>query len=214
MRRAGRVGIVPVLAILVLGAIVVRLTVDARSALRRGDDALAQAQPERAVLHFLEAARLYVPLSPLHVRALDRLHEVAAGARAAGNASLERQALEAERAALLGTRSFYTPEAQRLEPLNGRLAELYASAEAARRPAETHERRVAWHLQRLQAAPGPSLAASVVALVGLAMWVVALGFFVVRGVDRSLRLQRRAAVTCAVAFALGLVMFLIGLRMA
>jgi len=62
--------------------------------------------------------------------------------------------------------------------------------------------------------PGPALAHVLLALAGLVLWVgAAVGFFS-KGLDAKLRLRRSQAIIAGVTFAIGLAMFLVGLRLA
>jgi hypothetical protein len=192
-----------------------RVLSDSRSALQEGAAAEQRGEPAVATRHYLHAARMYVPGSPFVARALDRLEAIAAAAARAGDLTTERAALEAVRAALLGARSFYTPHAGRLEASDRRLAGLYARIEdPAVAPGASAAAREAWHLERLLARPGPSLAATLAALGGLALWLGAAVLFIRRGLDRTLQLQRPWALASGVGFLVGFALFLLGLRFA
>ena len=100
-----------------LAVIVVRLLVDARSAYRNGAAAEERGEISEAIRYYLDAGRLYVPGSPFTRNALDRLDAIGVAQVTKGDYATARAAFEAERAALLGTRSFYTPYAERLPSL-------------------------------------------------------------------------------------------------
>jgi hypothetical protein len=207
-----------VLAAGVLAAVVVvtvRVAVDSRAALHAGWEAEGRGEPLEAIRRYLDAARLTVPGSPWVRQALDRLDGVAARAERDGDGATARRALEAMRAAILGTRSFYTPHAGRLPAIDARLAGLYAAAEDVRvDPTATREQRVAWHAARLARRPGPSLPLSVMALAGLALWLAGAVAFVRRGLDGTLKVRRGPAITAGVVFAVGVTLFIAGLRLA
>jgi len=200
---------------LAFGVVAIRLLVDARRALHAGEMAETRGDRPEAIRHFQDAARLYLPGSPYVRDALDRLEAVAAAAEHAGDGPSVRAALEAERSAILATRSFYIPHRSRLPNIEGRLARLLAAAEERSvAPGVTFEARTAWHLERLAHRPGPALAHVLLALAGLGLWVGgAVGFFS-KGLDANLRLRHPQAVIAGVAFGLGLAMFLVGLRLA
>lgn len=199
-------------ALLLVGG---RVLHDSWRALQAGDAALATGDRVAATREYLHAVRMYLPASPFVSRALDNLESVARSAAAAGDAQGERQALEAVRAGLLGARSVYTPHAGRLVAANRRLASLYARLEdESVAPGASLAQRESWHAGRLAAVPGPAVAPTLAALLGLGLWLAAVVTFVRRGVDRSLRLHRPWAMLCAVGFFVGFVVFVVGLRLA
>jgi hypothetical protein len=198
-----------------LAVVVVRVAVDAHAALRAGEAAQARGDGREAVRQYLDAARLYLPGSPTVRAALDRLDGMAAAAEQRGDLASARAALEAIRAALLGTRSFYTPFAERLPGVEARLARIYAETEDPRvDPGASPEARRAWHLARLARHPGPSVPYAAMALGGLFLWLGAAVGFVRTGLDAGLRLRRGPALAAGLAFALGFALFVTGLRLA
>jgi hypothetical protein len=200
---------------LALAVVAVRLLVDSRSALRAGQMSEERGDRLEAIRHYQDAARLYLPGSPTVRDALDRLEALATAAAQAGDGPGVRAALEAERAAILSTRSLYIPNGSRLPHIEHRLARLLAATEdRSVAPGVSFEARTAWHLQRLARRPGPALAHVVLALAGLVLWVGGAIGFVSRGLDARLRLRRLHAIVAGVIFALGLAMFLVGLRLA
>jgi hypothetical protein len=198
---------------LALGAIVVRLLVDGRTAFRAGAAAEQRGETEIAIRHYLDAGRLYVPGGPYTRDALDRLDTIAVTAVTRGNYGTARAAFEAERAAMLGTRSFYTPHGNRLPDVERRLARLLAASEAPAAMA-TFEQRAAWHAERLAERPGPKTSWFLLALVGLVIWVTSAILFIRRGLDPELGLRRVPAVLAASGFVVGLGVFLVCLRLA
>jgi hypothetical protein len=193
----------------------VRLLYDARSALHAGEMSEARGDRLEAIRHYQDAARLYLPASPYVRDALDHLEALAAAAAQAGDGLGVRAALEAERAAILATRSLFIPNGSRLPDIEQRLARLLAAAEdRSVAPGVSLEARAAWHLERLARRPGPALAYVLLTLVGLVLWVGSAIGFVSRGLDAKLRLRRPHAIIVGVTFALGLAMFLVGLRFA
>jgi len=201
-----------------LGLVAGRVVIDSAAALRAGDQALAQADARGAVVHYREAAHLYAPGSPYPREALDRLGGIAAQAEGDGDLDLARLALEAARGSLLGTRSLYTPFADRLPPIEKRLAAIYAGLEGRTGRtiggARPDPERIAFYLDRLGRHPGPHPGFALLALIGLATWIAAAVGFITRGLDAGLRLRRRAAIACGVGFSVGFALFLVGLRLA
>jgi hypothetical protein len=217
-RRPGRASTWPLWlagVLVALGVLVVRVALDGRRALRAGEAAEARGERGEAIRHYLDAARFYLPGSPTVRRALDHLQRLAAVAQAAGDPAAERPPLEAIRAALLGTRSFYTPHAARLPEVERRLAEVYAQLEDPRvEPGASPQMRAAWHASRLSRHPGPILKYVILALLGLALWLAGVVAFVRRGLDAGLRLRRGPALAAGVVFAVGFALFVTGLRLA
>jgi hypothetical protein len=202
-------------ALCALGVVTVRVLQDSSAALDAGDEAARRGDPAEATRHYLHAVRMYVPGSPYVGRGLDRLETLATAAAKTGDAAAERRALEAARSGLLGARSFYTPHAGRLEAADRALAALYARTEdPAVAPGATREAREAWHLTQLSRRPGPAPVPAVLALLGLALWLSAVGVFVRRGLDRALKLRPRWAFIAAVGFLAGFALFVVGLRLA
>jgi hypothetical protein len=198
-----------------LVVLVARVAVDGRTALRAGESAEVKGERAEAVRHYLDAARLYLPGSSTVRRAIDHLDRLAASAEAAHDPAAARPALEAIRAALLGTRSFYLPQAHRLAEIERRLAAVYAQVEDPRvEPGASLEQRAAWHASRLARHPGPTLGYVIMALFGLALWLAAAVGFLRRGLDAGLRLRRGPALAAGIVFVIGFALFVTGLRLA
>jgi hypothetical protein len=201
--------------VLALVVVCVRLLVDARSALVAGERAETRGDRLEAIRHYQDAARMYLPASPYVRDALDRLDALAAAATQSGDGPSVRAALEAERAAILATRWLVIPNQSRLPQLERRLAQVLAATEdRSVAPGVSFEARAAWHLERLARRPGPALPYVLLALAGLGLWVGGIVGFLRKGLDANLRLRLRQAVVAGIAFALGLGLFLAGLRWA
>jgi hypothetical protein len=196
-----------------LGVIVVRLLVDARAAYRNGVAAEERGEVSEAIRFYLDAGRLYLPGSPFMRSALDRLDAIGIAQVTKGDYATARAAFEAERAALLGTRSFYTPHAERLPSLDRRLSRLLAATEDRASPA-TFEERARWHAERLAERPRPKISFVLLALLGLGIWVASAVAFFRKGVDANLALRRAPAAFAGAGFLVGLALFLICLRLA
>jgi hypothetical protein len=215
MRRPPAWLLVAVGVALALAVVTVRLLYDSRSALHAGEMSESRGDRPEAIRHYQDAARLYVPASPYVRDALDRLEALAAAAAQSGDGPSVRAALEAERAAILASRSFFIPHGSRLWDIENRLARLLAATEdRSVAPGVSFEARAAWHLERLARRPGPALPHVLLALAGLVLWVGSAIGFVGKGLDAKLRLRRPQAIIAAATFAVGLAMFLVGLRLA
>ena len=198
---------------LALAIVVARLLVDARAACQAGEAAERRGDPTLAIRHYLDAGRLYVPGSPYTTVAVDQLDRIGVNAVTQGDYATARTAFEAERAAILGTRSFYTPHAGRLPDLERKLARLLAASEPDSAGA-TFEQRAAWHASRLAERPGPKTSFVLLALLGLLTWVASAVLFFRHGLNAHLGLRRVPAVLAASGFVVGLALFLVCLRLA
>ena len=198
---------------LALAVIVVRLLVDARNAYRGGAAAEERGEVTEAIRLYLDAGRLYVPGSPFTRNALDRLDALGIAFVTKGDYATARMAFEAERAALLGTRSFYTPYAERLPSLERRISRLLAAAEE-HSAQTTFEERAKWHAERLAERPRPKNPMVLLALLGMGMWVTSAVIFFRKGVDANLALRRVPATLASAGFLVGLGLFLLCLRLA
>jgi hypothetical protein len=208
-----RLAIAGIGLVVALGIVAVRLLVEARGAYRQGVAAEERGDVGEAVRHYLDAGRAYLPGNPVVRRALDRLDAIGVAAVTKGDYPAARAAFEAERAALLGARSFYTPYAERLPGINRRLARLMAAIEDPLGRAGFEER-TAWHEQRLAHKPRPKTSFVLLALLGLTLWVASAVLFFRKGLGKDLVLVRVPAAFAGVGFLLGLVLFLVGLRLA
>jgi hypothetical protein len=201
--------------LLALGVIVGRLLIDGRALGQRGAQAENHGHPTEAIRLYAEAARHYVPFGPYHAQALSRLDAIAVSAIQRGDYPLGRMALEAERSALLATRSLYIPMAHRLPEIELRLARLLAATEdPATQAGASFEDRSRWHLDRLSQHPSPRGPYVLLALVGLGGLVASSVLFFTRGLDVNLRLKSPWAIVYGSLFLLGLGLFLAGLRWA
>lgn len=176
----------------------------------RGEWRAAQAAAgDDEIAHLGRAARLYAPGNPYSRRAVDKLAQI-------GRDDPERAlaAWRELRSALLATRSFYTPRRALLDEANARIAELMADAELAAGSQPSREKARAWHAARLAQDEAPSVAWTLVALLGLVAWVgCALGLLL-RGVGEDDRLRLRAVLAWAAGVAVGLALFFVGLACA
>jgi hypothetical protein len=211
--RKSQIAIVALGIVVALAIVVIRLLVDARTACREAAVAEQNGDTTLAIRRYLDAGRLYVPGSPTMRNALDRLDAIGVASVTKGDYATARTAFEAERAAMLGTRSFYTPYAERLPELERRLARLLAATEE-HPGASSFEERTRWHAERLAEHPRPKNSMVALALFGLALWIGSAVAFFRKGVNASLVLQRAPAILASAGFLVGLALFLIGLRLA
>jgi hypothetical protein len=114
------------------------------------------------------------------------------------------------RSAILATRSFYTPNRTLLDEANRQIARLTAAIEGSGAAGD------AWHAARLAEAEreAPSVGWSIVALVGLFLWLGAAAGLFLAGFDANDAIRRRPALVAAVGVAVGLTLFFVGLARA
>ena len=165
-----------------------------------GDDELA---------HLGRAARLYAPGNPYSRRAVDKLAAIGRADPARALAAWREL-----RSAILATRSFYTPHRALLDEANAHIAELMADAEVATGTQHARDQARAWHAARLEQDEAPSVAWTLVALVGLVGWIACALGLLLRGVGDDDRLRPRVALAWAAGVAVGLALFFLGLARA
>lgn len=209
-----------VLRILVVAGVLVasfalRVVTSAADELSRGDRARARGDVVAAVAHYRRSARWYAPGSPYHVRALDALGAIGDDAEKRGDTELALSAARAVRAAILSTRSFYTPERTRLAVANERIAAMMASLPAppmdVGKSRETLRRE---HLALLELDNAPNVYWTLVLLAGFVAWVGGAFAFTVRAVDAQDRWIVGEAKQWGIVIALGWVAFVVGMLLA
>jgi hypothetical protein len=191
---------------LLFAIVTVRVLASSHSAL---SDAERAASPDERRFLLGVAARMYAPGNPWSARALaalvdeGRAHEAADPKRALA-------AFREVRSAILATRSFYTPNRPLLDEANRAIARLTAALEGSGAAGD------AWHAARLAEAEreAPSVGWSVVALVGLFLWLGAAAALFLAGFDANDALRRRPALAAACGIAVGLALFFVGLARA
>lgn len=212
--RKRRTLIVLVSILLCLGVVSVRALWEGRNALQRGDSALAEGDSEGAVRWWRRAARWYLPLAPHVEPAYDKLRALATESEARSEHDIAILAWTGIRSSVRATRSFYTPYADRLAEADSHIAALMAQKELRADPATNVTQAQAWHRKLLARDQMPSVAWSIVALLGLALWIGGGFAFAFRGVDDDDRLVPKAAAYSGAMVATGLLVWLVGLHFA
>ena len=199
---------------LCLGVLSARALWEGRGALQEGNSLLAEGDTEGAVRLWRRAARWYLPMAPHVESAYDKLRGLALSAEEQGNTKIAVAAWTGIRSSVRATRSFYTPFADRLDEADTHIAKLMAKMEqqsdATANVAETEQ----WHLALLKRDEMPSVAWSIIALFGLALWIGGGFGFALRGVDDNDRLVPKAAGYSGAAIAVGMLVWLLGLHWA
>lgn len=222
--RAARRRILAALGLLLavgLATVVTRAVWAGSRALANGDAAQQRGELVQAVDLWRQAARWYVPGASHVEAAYQRLETLAREAEQRGDVDTALAAWTGVRSSILATRSFYLPHAERLEPANRRIAVLMAARERALAGADgdaasgaSGDAAVAWHYERLAPVPGPSVAWSVIAILGFATWLAGGLIFALRGVTHDDRLVPRTAAYAGILVAVGLLIWLLGLSLA
>lgn len=193
------------LVAVLLGIVTTRVVWSSRGEWRRA----LSSTGEEELVHLGRAARLYAPGNPYSRRAVYKLAGIGRAEPARALAAFREL-----RSALLATRSSYTPHRALLDEANARIAELTAEAEVQSGAQRSLDKARAWHAARLAQDEAPSVAWTLVALVGLAGFVgCALGL-VLRGIGADDRLRPRLALAWACGVAGGLLLFFLGLSRA
>lgn len=199
----------------VLVVVSTRVVLSARAEWSKAEALLAAQDRDAAIVHFRRAARWYAPLSPYHVRALERLSVLAREAEQQGDHERALSAYRSVRGAILATRSFYVPEQRRLAAANQRIAALMAREPAPGIDAgKSIEQLQAEHLALLTPIPGPNVFWSVMLLSGFACWVTAAFVFSVRAIDDQDHWVGAEARRWGSLIALGMGLFVLGMVLA
>ncbi len=212
--RKKRTLVVIASVLLCLGVVSARALWEGRSALQRGDSALAEGDSEDAVRWWRRAARWYLPLAPHVEPAYDKLRDLATESEARGELEVAVLAWTGIRSSVRATRSFYTPYADRLAEADSHIATLMAQKELQEDPATNVTQAQAWHRELLARDQMPSVGWSIVALLGLALWIGGGFTFAFRGVNADDQLVPKAATYSGAMVAIGLLVWLFGLHLA
>jgi hypothetical protein len=182
-----------------VGLLTVRLLRDGQAALRLAEGELAAGPHRRAVATraFEHALRAYLPGAAHVARAVAGLEAVAAQARAEGRLDDERVALSSLRAGLLGARWVTIPLASHAQAASLRLATLTGTAPS-----------------RWWPPPAPRRGPIALGFAGIALMAVALTAGIARTFTTALRPKLVPALVTAVLLAVGLILFMVGMRLA
>ena len=212
MKPVGRIiGTIGVL----LFVLSVRVVSASHAELREGDQLRAQNEIDFAIAHYRRAARQYAPGNPYSVAALNRLSEIARAAEQEGDRERALAAWRSVRGAILASRSFYIPEPERLSEANGHIARLMSELPPPELDAgKTPEERRAAESARLDTIHDPALGFRILALLGLATWIIAAWGFVTRAIDEDDRIIGAAARAWGSAWIIGFGAFILGLALA
>jgi hypothetical protein len=200
---------------LLLGVIAARAAFSARSELERARLAADSGDRDGALVHYRRAARCYVPGSPYHVIALERLGEMGRAAQASGDIERALSAYRAIHGSIMAARSVYVPERARLRRADRQIAALMAEQPAPRMDAGKSKTQLRdEHLALLESSPDPNLFWSCVLLVGFAAFVTSAFAFSARAIDDDDHLRQPEAQRWGALIVVGFGMFALGLALA
>jgi hypothetical protein len=189
--------------VLVLGAVALRVILGAMVEYHKGDRDSVRRAYDTAMVHYERSIRWYVPGNPYPARSLESLLVLCELRLRDGRPRDAFNCFQRARSAVLSTRSFYTPYADKLARLDERITDLSPGLgyPAARMRAD---------LQRsFEADPWWSLAA----VTGLFGWLGGLAWLIWNGVDGQtgrLRWSRRVGLALGL-FVVGVGLWLVGL---
>jgi hypothetical protein len=182
-------------------------TAEATLALKRGD-------VDDALVHLRNGARWDAPFNGYARDARARLEQLAAASEARGERARALAAYRSLHAAIMATRSFYTPHREQLARADDKIASLMASEPPAAIDAQRSEAdRKADYLELLEA-HDPNPFGVLLAFAGFVTWVGSAVVFLSWGVDREGRILRAVAKRSVLCLLLGWIAFAVGLRIA
>lgn len=204
-----------IVVLFALGVLTARVVTAGQAELRLAQQVERSGDLDVAIVHYRRAARWYVPFLGTVTTALDRLAAIGDAATKAQDTQRALSAWRAVRSAILGARSVYTPNADRLRVANEKIADLMASADIPPMDVgKDHAALRAEHLALLTAEHRPRVFWALLALLGFVTWVAgAFGFFR-RALDGEDRLIAPMAWRFATVVVVGLGLFVLGLALA
>jgi hypothetical protein len=196
----------------VVAVITVRVVVSSAGELSEAERYRNRGELDAAIVHYRRAARWYAPGNPYCVDALVGLAEIGQEAEQAGEIERALSAFRGIRAAIMSTRSFYTPHGDRLDAANERIADLMASMPPPPIDAgKSREQLRREHLALLTSTHGPHLLWTLVLLLGFFFWVGGAFTFAFRAIDSSDRLIGPEARRWGALVVVGFAMFVLGM---
>lgn len=205
MRKKIAVSLVVVCAILL--ASWVRVLVDGRQARKQGDRLLAEGKPDEAIGFYDRTLHMYWPGSPDVARAVNALTTLAAARETDGDVEGALHAWRILRSGLYAARGLYQPYTATIA-----LTEMHIAVLMTRQAGndESYEK----YLTLLQENRDPNRFWSLLALLGFAGWVGGVLGFIWRGMTPEGKLAGRSAWLWSGVFAIGFLVWMIGLYLA
>ena len=192
--------------VLFLG-VAVRVSIESSTAYQRGESAAEAGEKEAAVFHFRSAAQWYLPGLPSNGAALDRLEEMGGkaeesceqcppgcgevGRDGCGVSACEQcvfalHIYDSIRSAIMGSRSFYTPHADRLQAVNDRLPRVLSRAREShpngpRTGIEDRAEQERFYRERLARDHAPDPLVGLIASLSFLGWIVGMFLAIWKG---------------------------------
>ncbi|MBN1770732.1 MAG: hypothetical protein JXB32_05690 [Deltaproteobacteria bacterium] len=169
-----------------------------------------------AIVRYREAALWYLPGNPYGRRAVERLLLIGQRGEQDADDDLALYAYRAARSAIQSTRSLVASDADGLSRADRGIARVSARLERPVPGAEplTPTEREKRHRALLAAGTDPDPWLSLLAAVGLLLWVVGAFVFALRGLDERGRLRLGPALRAGFVVAAGVAAWLAGLALA
>jgi len=203
-----RIIVIAAIVLAGFGALAIRVVIEGRAALSEGDDRVTRGKPLEAIQAFETSARWYLPLAPHVDEAYGRLRALAASE----DPAVAIAAWRAIRGAARATRTLWTPHGDDLAAADAAIAKL-AARDPAGAPVEgdSPQAREAWQKTRLSRDARASVGATVLAALGIVLWIGGAVLLARRGIDAAGGLARRPALVGGAAIVVGLVCWFLGL---
>ena len=199
----------------ILGLLLGRVVWSSQQELEIGRTASTDGDDVTAVLHLGRAAHWYTPGNPYVSEALDELHRIGRQAEMEGHVELALSAYRTIRSSCLGTRSFYTPNSDRLTTANRRIASLMAHQDPPPMDrGKTVDQRRDEHFALLENVEQPHPFWSILACLAFFGWVGGSFAFILRGLDKDLGIRRRPALLWGSVVGVGLILWVVSLLVA
>jgi hypothetical protein len=197
-----------------LSVMTLRAFLEARAASASARVALQRGDLQQGIVHLRGSARWDAPFNGYAADARAQLGQLAEACEARGDSVCALSAWRSLHAAIMATRSFYTPHQEQLARADERIASLMAREppppiEGQRSEAD----RKAEYLALLQPRD-PNPFGVLLACLGFATWVGSTVVFLSWGVDREGRILRAVAKPSVLCLLLGWIVFAVGLRIA
>jgi hypothetical protein len=197
-----------------MSVMTLRALLEARAEVAEATAALRRGDVDEAIVHLRGSARWDAPFNGYAADARARLVQLAEACEARGDAVHALAAWRSLHAAIMATRSFYTPHQDQLARADERIASLMAREPPPAIDAQRSEAdRKADYLALLQP-HDPNPWGVLLACAGFVTWVGSAVVFLSWGVDREGRILRAVARPSVLGLLLGWIVFAVGLRIA
>lgn len=201
--------------LLLLAVVYARVVFESQRNFFEGEERLAQSKKHGAVHHFQTAAAWYCPFNPYVKKSHERLWQIGRKAELGGDRDLALEAYRAVRSSIMGSRSFFTPEAETLRAANERISVLMAArthAPAFKGMGQDELRRL--HYGKLAESVQPQPLWVLALFLGFLLWTGAVVYFVFSGLGPGLRVLRGPLLRTGFVFALGMGLWITAMVMA